>query len=233
MRESVWAAHPRYGYPINEALRDMHSWLNADHRPTSYDPSRLTGCPVIGIIDAGLALTISIDVDVNVNHQVSRVLPIRGRLCHYEGIRHLLEEPMATDWAALRIEYINTPVTMQELADKNGLKLSTVTVRASREKWGEERSKSWQNVAEAANADLASRRAEELAKFNEEDLALAKKIREKASLMMEEANTPQDLKALSGAVDTAQKVGRLALGANTESSIVTTKELPASVEDFI
>lgn len=92
MRESVWAAHPRYGYPINESLRDLRSWLNADHRPTSYDSSRLTGCPVIGIIDAGLALTISIDVDVNVNHQVSRVLPIRGRLCHYEGIRHLFME---------------------------------------------------------------------------------------------------------------------------------------------
>lgn len=122
---------------------------------------------------------------------------------------------------------------MQELADKNGLKLSTVTVRASRERWSEERSKSSQNVAEVASADLASRRAEELAKFNEEDLAIAKAIRTKARAMMEEANTPQDLKALSGAIDTAQKVGRLALGANTESSIVTTKELPASVDDFV
>lgn len=140
---------------------------------------------------------------------------------------------MATDWAALRIEYINTPVTMQELADRNGLKLSTVTVRASREKWSEERSKASQKVAEVANSDIASRRAEELSKFNEEDLELAKKIRIKAACMLEETTSPADLKALSGAIDTAQKVGRLALGANTESSVVSTRQLPASIDDFV
>lgn len=132
---------------------------------------------------------------------------------------------MATDWAAIRIEYINTPVTMRELAEKNGIKLPTITQRAAREKWSDERNNVSQKVTMAANSDLFSRRAEELAKFNEEDLELAKKIRIKAALMMEEADSPSDLKALSGAIDTAQKVGRLALGANTDSSIVSTRTL--------
>lgn len=141
---------------------------------------------------------------------------------------------MATDWAAIRIEYINTPVTMRELAEKNGIKLPTITQRAAREKWSEERNNVSQKVTMAANSDLFSRRAEELAKFNEEDLELAKKIRAKASAMMEDADSASDLKALSGAIDTAQKVGRLALGANTESSIVTTRSLdPIADDEFL
>ncbi len=141
---------------------------------------------------------------------------------------------MATDWAAIRIEYINTPVTMRELAEKNGIKLPTITQRAAREKWSDERNNVSQKVTIAANSDLFSRRSEELAKFNEEDLELAKKIRAKAALMMEDADSASDLKALSGAIDTAQKVGRLALGANTESSIVTTRSLdPIPDDEFL
>jgi hypothetical protein len=45
--------------------------------------------------------------------------------------------------------------------------------------------------------------------------------------------TAAELKALSGTFDVAQKISRLALGASTENSTVTTKELPASVDEFV
>ena len=51
--------------------------------------------------------------------------------------------------------------------------------------------------------------------------------------MMARVNFPADLRALASAVDTAQKIGRLALGASTENATVSTRELPASVDEFV
>ena len=42
---------------------------------------------------------------------------------------------MATDWAALRIEYVNGAMQYKELAEAHGLKEGTVRVRAHREGW--------------------------------------------------------------------------------------------------
>lgn len=131
---------------------------------------------------------------------------------------------MAANWPALRVEYVNSALTFGELAKKHGLKEGTVRQRANREGWVVERNAASRAVTAKAEATLGLSRAEELAKFNADDLKMARAIRAKAAQMMAKANNPADLRALAGAVDTAQKVGRLALGATTENKGVTPYE---------
>ena len=88
-------------------------------------------------------------------------------------------------------------------------------------------------VTERASQDLTLARSDDLAKFNADDLRMARAIRAKAAQMMARVNFPADLRALASAVDTAQKIGRLALGASTENATVSTRELPASVDEFV
>ena len=140
---------------------------------------------------------------------------------------------MATDWIKLRIEYVNGALQYKELAKKHGIKEGTVRQRANREGWTEERNAVSRDVTRKAAATISENRVDVLARFNEDDLKMARAIRAKAASMMAGTTTPQDLRALAGAVDTAQKVGRLALGAETENILATTRELPASVTEFV
>lgn len=140
---------------------------------------------------------------------------------------------MATDWAAIKVEYVNSALTYGELAERHGIKAGTVRQRANREGWNDSRNAVSQFVTVTATEQITENRVDELTKFNAEDLATAKAIRNKAIEMMGLVDSPSDLRALAGAVDVAQKVGRLALGASTENSAVTTKELPSTVDDFV
>ena len=128
---------------------------------------------------------------------------------------------MATDWAALRVEYINSALQYKDLAAKHGLKEGTVRQRGNRENWGDERNAASRAVTQASNQKIGLSRVEELVKFNEDDVRVAKAIRAKAANMLKNANTPTDISALARAFDTAQKIGRLALGATTENNGVT------------
>lgn len=138
-----------------------------------------------------------------------------------------------TDWAKLKLEYVHGTMTLRELADTHGINAAGVMKRSQRDDWDIERQQVSASVSKAANEALGETRAIELAKFNDDDLKVARGIRAKAAAMMAKVESPAELRALAGAFDTAQKIGRLALGAATENSVVTTKELPASIDEFV
>lgn len=152
---------------------------------------------------------------------------------------------MAADWAAIRVEYVSGVETYRAIAKRHAIKEATVRQRASREGWSDQRHTASQTVTEEAEAAIGAGRVAELVKFNDEDLRMARLIRARAAQMMEAASgrekggkqvdllKPADLRALASAVEAAQKIGRLALGATTENTSVTTKELPASVDEFV
>ena len=133
---------------------------------------------------------------------------------------------MATDWAKLRSEYITTSITLRELADKHGIKAAGVMRRAANEYWEAERKQESARVSRAVINASAEVRVAELDKFNADDLKMARAIRARAAQMMATATvtSPQDLRAIAGAVDAAQKVGRLALGVSTNSNEITGKD---------
>ena len=140
---------------------------------------------------------------------------------------------MATDWPALKLEFVNGSETLGEVAERHGLKSAAVRKRAEREGWQAARHTASHVVTQAASERLLTSRADELAKFNDDDIRLAHALKARAEELMAGNLSPNDLRALAGVMDTAQKVGRLALGASTENSSVSTRELPASVDEFV
>lgn len=123
-----------------------------------------------------------------------------------------------TDWPALRREYVNGSLQLKELAEKHGLKPGTVRVRAHREDWESERNAVLRAVTQVAQARLTEDRVTALARFNDDDLKVARAIRAKAASMLATAKSPADLRALASAMGEAQKIGRLALGATTDNT---------------
>lgn len=142
---------------------------------------------------------------------------------------------MATDWPALRIEYVNGAMQYKELAEAHGLKEGTVRQRANRENWAQERHALSRSVTQAANASLGEERAARLAKFNDHDTKIAEALKAKAAkLLGRDTIDASELSALSRVFDTAQKMGLLALGAATANTTVSTRTLePLKDQDFI
>jgi hypothetical protein len=77
-----------------------------------------------------------------------------------------------------------------------------------------------------------------LTKYNEQDLVAAKAMRALVAKQMMKAQDqelePKDLRALSGALESAQRVARLALGAstqNTDSRTTTVTEIERMTPD--
>mgnify|MGYP000175518304 CR=1 FL=1 len=138
---------------------------------------------------------------------------------------------MATDWTALRVEYVHSSITLRDLADKHGIKAAGVMRRAANEGWEAERKHESAKVITASASVISETRIDELVKFNQDDIKVARAIRSKAAQMLQEADTPAALRSLASAFDTAQKIGRLALGASTENSNVSTRALEPLPED--
>lgn len=138
-----------------------------------------------------------------------------------------------TDWAIIRSEYINSALTYGDLARKHKLNENTVRQRGNRDDWLSARNDVSLSVTREAVRRASEARVDELVKFNADDLKMARVIRARAAQLMAGATNATELRALAGAVETAQKVGRLALGATTENTGVQLNELPASVDDFV
>jgi hypothetical protein len=119
---------------------------------------------------------------------------------------------MATDWPALRVEYVHSSITMRELAEKHGIKAAGVMRRAANEGWEAERKQESAKVITASGAIAADNRIDELVKFNLDDIKVARAIRSKAAQMLSAIDKPTDLRSLASAFESAQKIGRIALG---------------------
>lgn len=142
---------------------------------------------------------------------------------------------MATDWAALKLEYTHGTATLREIADKHGIKSAGVMRRAANEGWDAARKQESAKVSRAANEVLGDDRAARLAKFNDQDAKIAEALKAKAAkLLGRDTIDPSELSALSRVFDTAQKMGLLALGAATANTTVSTRTLePLKDEDFL
>jgi hypothetical protein len=137
---------------------------------------------------------------------------------------------MAADWAKIKLEYVNGTMPLRTLAKRHKIKAAGVMARAAKGKWEDERKQLSAKISKAAGEVIAETRAEELSKFNKDDLRAARSIRAKAGNMLAAELSPQDLSALARVFEAAQKIGRLALGATTESTEVTTNPLVLILE---
>lgn len=146
-----------------------------------------------------------------------------------------MSKRIRADWGALRAEYINGTMSLRELAEANGIKAAGLMSRAAKEGWDAERKRFQAESSKRALELAADDRADRLAKFNDQDLKIAEALKAKAVALLKEADDSRELASLSKVFESAQRIGRLALGATTENteSVVMTRELPASVDEFV
>ena len=142
---------------------------------------------------------------------------------------------MATDWAALKLQYVHGAETLREIADKHNIKAAGVMRRAAKEGWDAARKQESAKVSTVAHATLGDERATRLAKFNEQDAKIAEALKAKAARILNGADVDDKVLAnLTRIFDGAQKMGLLALGAATANTTVSTRTLePLTDTDFL
>lgn len=142
---------------------------------------------------------------------------------------------MAGDkYAALRAEFVDGMMSVADLARQHGLPVERTQVIAARQKWTELRQEKIRREAETirkaeekAMADAAESAAHERVQAREDanrrhrELAgaingeIARAI--KAARQAGEPTSASNIRALAGALESAQRVERLALGMTTEA----------------
>jgi len=117
------------------------------------------------------------------------------------------------DWPAIRLEYVHGTATLAELAERHGIYPATLAARVDKENWSEDRRHHQERSrAVGQDGDVAAL----LARFNEDDLTVARAIRAKAAQMIQGTTTPAEIAALAKVMDIAHKIGRVALGADPD-----------------
>lgn len=123
---------------------------------------------------------------------------------------------MAIDWPAVRFEFIHGDDALGVIAEKYGIYPATLISKADKEDWAEERRQ--ERERGRAITGEGKDAAQLLARFNEDDLTVARAIRAKAAQMIQNATTPAEIAALAKVMDIAHKIGRVALGADSDIS---------------
>jgi uncharacterized protein YjcR len=138
------------------------------------------------------------------------------------------------DWLVIKTDYANSYLTFADLAKKYNVKDVTLRSRSSREDWQRLRNTIQEVATKQANDATISAKVDRLIELNEIDLSAAQALRQKASELMRVVTTANELKAIAGTYDIAQKISRLALGAATENTNVSTRTLePLKDTDFL
>lgn len=151
----------------------------------------------------------------------------------------------ASKYEAIRVEYVNGNASLKDLAAKHGMSEMALGKAATRQKWSEERLKVSSAVRSEAQSRLTFDRAKELAQWNEDDLRVARALRGEVARSIQrmsagdtkKAIDPNTLRTLAAAAESAQRMARLALGANTESHELSGKDgqplsAPPTLTDF-
>lgn len=129
------------------------------------------------------------------------------------------------DWTAIRFQFVHQNATLADLAKLHDIKQDTIKKRAQREGWHDERAQVDQTAYAESAAKAAKERVKELTAFNSADLNVARGLRARVEKRLNETDAngnpkvikPAELRQLAMVAETAQRMGRLALGASTDN----------------
>ena len=109
------------------------------------------------------------------------------------------------DWVAIKIQFINSSLTIPEFSAKYDIPLGTLKKQVAQGSWMNERSQ--------VGAETVRKSAD-----------TAKKALGKLNMMLDSADKPNQVAVISSALVNLQKVYRLALGASTDNQAVGSSE---------
>ena len=130
------------------------------------------------------------------------------------------------DFNVIQNEYVQGTDTYEYLAAKYGIKPVTLRARAAAGKWKEAREDFKRNLAVESSKRTIVSRVSQLKEWNDDDLKLAKAVRGRAAMRLakvteDSPNGLEVLRTISGVLESAQRIARLALGATTANQGVS------------
>ena len=129
------------------------------------------------------------------------------------------------EWKGLEMRYVNSSITLKELSEASGVSVRNLSNRCLMNKWKEKRAAMMAGVESEATSIIRAERIDEVKSFNLEDLEIAKAIRDQVKGEIKEGDlSVGDLRTLASTAETAQRIGRLALGMNTQGTALTGKD---------
>ena len=145
------------------------------------------------------------------------------------------QKPEATR-EAIHVEYVHGTATVAELAQKHGIKLSTITGWAATDMWAQQRKEAQKALMIEANKRAFEKRLKELQDWNSGDMILAKAIRNQVADILKRAQTakennpnskdaiihPDHLNTLARVIEATQRIVRTALGVGEAATIEPT-----------
>lgn len=121
------------------------------------------------------------------------------------------------DWVAIKVQFINSSLTVQEFADKFSIPYGTLKKQATKGKWLDERVAIGAETIRKSNEISTDIRAYQLTELDNETLKLINRAQKKLAVLIDVSEKANELKSISGAIIDLQKGYRLALGASTEN----------------
>lgn len=124
------------------------------------------------------------------------------------------------DWVAIKVQFINSSLTVKEFADKYSIPYGTLKKQATQGKWLDDRSAIGAETVRKSAEVSTDVRAYQLTDLEHECVDTAKKALGKLNMMLDSSDKPNQVAVISSALVNLQKVYRLALGASTENQTV-------------
>jgi hypothetical protein len=128
------------------------------------------------------------------------------------------------DWVAIKHAFVAGTMSPAEHAATFGVLNDTMRQRVARGGWIEARRELSRSVAAVAQAKLIKTKAQELSEFNDADARMSRALRGVAARMLTDASKPgahkltaTEARTIASLAESAQKIGRIALGATTEN----------------
>lgn len=137
--------------------------------------------------------------------------------------KHKIVVREGVDWAAIKLDYMHSALEPMALAKKYDVPPATMRQRVKRGGWAAERHSHVTQVTAQAHGILTAEKVSELTQWNADDLRIARALRAQIAASIKVAQdrkaplSASELRALAGAAEQAQKMGRLALGVSTEN----------------
>lgn len=132
------------------------------------------------------------------------------------------------DWPALRADYVSGQMSLLELSAKHGVSFRAVRHQSERGRWSNERRRVGQRVVATVTAAAVATRASQLTDWNDADLKIAKHMRGQLATRLAQIPMEPDpadpfahlsaLDAIVRGLEATQRIARLALGATTTNS---------------
>lgn len=113
------------------------------------------------------------------------------------------------DWTNIKREYVETDVTLADIEAKWDVKRGTLSARAARENWRDQKQQFAAKLEAALQEKKISQRAAEQARFEDAVMVVARaQVHAIAKQLQADSNDPSKVLKLANALEKLQRIGR-------------------------